>query len=950
LQRSNREPKAWPIGAIAVAKFMGIRSQLLGLVAAAVLPFLVLIGVGLWNQSRIAQAEALNRALGEARVLAAQIDDHLGNVENLMIGLSRAVSTDPADVKANDGLLAGVKAELPGFMSDIVVATPDGENIGSASGNRFSVADRSHFTQILAGQSIAIGDPVRSRVDQHWIFPVARAIRNSAGELQAVLIIGTSIENFRGAVHVSHLPAGSTVRITNERGIAVAAFPDVPDRVGRDLSKLGNVSRWLRAREGSEFAIWNDQVTRVTGYSTAYRAPWLVTVGMPMDVASAAVATKLKLGGLYSFFAIAVGAIIAWMLSGRIIRPLRQLERDAAILASGELSHRTSISSVGEFGRLADAFNRMASSLERRRNARLEHADDLRRAKNTLDSVIDASPVAIACSNLDRKVFLWNRAAEDIYGYSESEVLGQKIKIVPPDMEEAARELHRRACSGEVVRGIETRRLRKDGISLDIRLAAAPLFAEDGAVRGVAFVHEDITARKQAEQQLRQFAHFDQLTGLANRLTMRERLGSLLEDNRRQSSIAILDLDGFKDVNDTLGHSTGDRLLIEVAARLKAAVASRAPDALACRLGGDEFVIVVPDCGSPLLIAEVVGEALTRLSQTYVIGEHVLQLGASAGIAIGPRHGSGVDELLSSADLALYQAKKSGGRAYRFFTPALRANAQSRRVLDSELRHAFANGEFELYYQPQVRLCDNAVTGAEALLRWRHPVRGLLDPHAFIEALAGNALAPDVGRWVIETACAQAAEWRSQGFSLARMAVNLFPKQLQDSSLIAVVEAALRRSDLPPDLLELEITENIALNHEEAAKPLAQLREQGVKIAFDDFGTGYASLRYLTLFPVSRIKIDRSFVHDIANGAKSAAIVRSLIGMAQSLGLEVIAEGVETSAQAAFLRNERCEEAQGFLYGKPLSAVDFAVYLSVARLVAAIPGDRAVIAAAAAAG
>ena len=176
---------------------MGIRSQLLGLVAAAVLPFLVLIGVGLWNQSRIAQAEALNRALGEARVLAAQIDDHLGNVENLMIGLSRAVSTDPADVKANDGLLAGVKAELPGFMSDIVVATPDGENIGSASGNRFSVADRSHFTQILAGQSIAIGDPVRSRVDQHWIFPVARAIRNSAGELQAVLIIGTSIENFR---------------------------------------------------------------------------------------------------------------------------------------------------------------------------------------------------------------------------------------------------------------------------------------------------------------------------------------------------------------------------------------------------------------------------------------------------------------------------------------------------------------------------------------------------------------------------------------------------------------------------------------------------------------------------------------------------------------------------------------------------------------------------------
>jgi EAL domain-containing protein (putative c-di-GMP-specific phosphodiesterase class I) len=207
-------------------------------------------------------------------------------------------------------------------------------------------------------------------------------------------------------------------------------------------------------------------------------------------------------------------------------------------------------------------------------------------------------------------------------------------------------------------------------------------------------------------------------------------------------------------------------------------------------------------------------------------------------------------------------------------------------VLDSQLRHAFANDEFELHYQPQVRLSDGAVTGAEALLRWRHPERGLLGPHAFIDALAESPLALDVGRWILGTACAQAAAWRSQGFSLARMAVNLFPKQLCHHSLIADVEAALRHGGLPSDLLELEITENIALNHEEVAKPLARLREQGVKIAFDDFGTGYALLRCLTLFPVSRIKIDRGFVHEIASGAKSAAVVRSLIGMAQSLGLD----------------------------------------------------------------
>jgi diguanylate cyclase (GGDEF)-like protein/PAS domain S-box-containing protein len=928
----------------------GIRAQLLGLVAAAVLPFLVLIGAGLWNQSRTEQAEALNRALGDARILAAQVDDHIGNLENLMVGLGHAVSTNPADAAANDALLHDLKAELPDFIADITVALPDGENIGSASGQRYRVGALPFFRRVVAGDPVAVGDPLRSRVSGRWVFPVAHAIRNSVGELQAVLIVGTTIESFRGAVRANRLPPGSIVRILNERGIAVAAIPDVSDWAGRDLSKATNAGRRLRAGEGSEFATWNDGITRLTGYSTAYRTPWLVVVGMPMAVSSIPVVTKLKLSGLFGLFAIAIGSLIAWMLSGRIIRPLRQLERDAAILASGELSHRTSISAAGEFGKLADAFNRMASSLERRRNARLEHANELRQAKNTLDAVIDASPVAIACSDIDRKLFVWNRAAEDVYGYTEAEVLGQRAKIIPPDMTDAGDAVYRRACAGEIIRGFETRRIRKDGTFVDVRLAAAPLYAEDGVLRGVAYVHEDITARKKAEEQLRQFAHFDQLTGLANRLTMTETLERLLQDADRQTSIAILDLDGFKEVNDTLGHSTGDRLLIEVACRLKSAVASRAPDALVCRLGGDEFVIVIPDCGSPLLVAEVVGEALRRLSEPYAVSEHALQLGGSAGIAIAPLHGSGVDELLSNADLALYRAKRSGGRVYRFFSPSLRANAQSRRVLDSQLRHAFANGEFELHYQPQVRLSDGAVSGVEALLRWRHPERGLLGPRDFIDALADSPLALDVGRWILASACAQAAEWRSQGFLLARMAVNLFPRQLYHHSLIADVEAALRHGRLPSDLLELEITENIVLNHEEAAKPLARLREQGINIAFDDFGTGYASLRCLTLFPVSRIKIDRGFVQDIANGAKSAAVVRSLIGMAQSLGLEVVAEGVETTAQAAFLRNERCEEAQGHLYGKALSAADFAVYLSVARLVAAPggPSRETVVATAAA--
>jgi EAL domain-containing protein (putative c-di-GMP-specific phosphodiesterase class I) len=310
-------------------------------------------------------------------------------------------------------------------------------------------------------------------------------------------------------------------------------------------------------------------------------------------------------------------------------------------------------------------------------------------------------------------------------------------------------------------------------------------------------------------------------------------------------------------------------------------------------------------------------------------------------VAIAPNDGVSVDELLANADLALYQAKSAGGRVCRFFLPVLRAQAQARRALDLELRRAFADQEFELHYQPQVRLADEAVVGTEALLRWRHPTRGILAPGAFIDTLAESALAPDIGRWIIRTACAQAAEWRRMGLPLGRVAVNLFPCQAHDDKLVADVDEALRESGLPAAALELEITEFAALNHEDASGPLLKLHESGVRLAFDDFGTGYASLNYLTRFPVSRIKIDRSFVADITEDAEDAAIVRSLIAMARNLDLEVIAEGVETRAQAAFLHEQCCQEAQGFLYSKPLPPTEFEAYLRSKPLARQIrPGEK----------
>jgi diguanylate cyclase (GGDEF)-like protein len=390
--------------------------------------------------------------------------------------------------------------------------------------------------------------------------------------------------------------------------------------------------------------------------------------------------------------------------------------------------------------------------------------------------------------------------------------------------------------------------------------------------------------------------------------------------------IAVVDLDGFKDVNDTLGHPVGDKLLQKVARRL----ASASNGTRLYRLGGDEFVLILENCGDPLVATGLVEETLKQLSAQFTVDGHQLFIAASAGIAIAPENGSNVDDLMANADLALYDAKANGGRSYRLYVPTLRARAEGRRALETELRRACANQEFVLYFQPQIRSSDGVVTGAEALLRWKHPEKGILAPGTFIATLSESAESMEAGRWILMNACRMAASWRAMGLPPIRIGVNLFPSQFCNGALLQDVERALLESGLSPDALELEITENIALAREDGTLSLLRaLRSRGVGIAFDDFGTGYASLSYLTRYPLTRIKIDRSFIQniDLQSTAEDTAIVRSIIAMGRNLELEVIAEGVETPAQADFLKAEGCHELQGFLFSKPLPAAEFEEFL-----------------------
>lgn len=539
----------------------------------------------------------------------------------------------------------------------------------------------------------------------------------------------------------------------------------------------------------------------------------------------------------------------------------------------------------------------------------------LRRFQN----IAATSPDAIICVDERGCTTFWNRAAERMLGYTAGQMLGHSIDRVAP--EHFTARLRQLAAEGDSLmdgRTVEITVRAADGTEVPVELSGS-MWREDGGPSFGAILR-DITERRNNEERLLRLAHIDPLTGLPNRTLLRERLEQALPVEKA-ACVMMVDLDGFKDVNDSFGHAGGDALLAMVAKRLQACV--RAADTVA-RMGGDEFAVFLPGLSDIARMTGVADDLIESVSRILTIEGQAVAIGASVGIAIFPDHGTTVRELLTSADMALYQAKADGRQCHRFFTAGLREAASVRRAWQSDLAHAAEHDEFELYYQPQVSLATGSLVGAEALLRWRHPTKGLIGPAAFLPALEAGFLAPRIGAWIVRTACHQAAQWCARTAGPFRMGVNLFGAQFRAGDLAHKIRAALDESGLPPSSLELEITENIILRHDEQMiGPLRELRELGVGIAFDDYGTGYASLSMLKRYPLTRLKIDQTFVRTMLDSPEDAAIIRAILYLGRSFGLEVIAEGVETEAQAARLRKKGCETAQGYLFGAPMPAAEF---------------------------
>jgi diguanylate cyclase (GGDEF)-like protein/PAS domain S-box-containing protein len=456
--------------------------------------------------------------------------------------------------------------------------------------------------------------------------------------------------------------------------------------------------------------------------------------------------------------------------------------------------------------------------------------------------------------------------------------------------------------------------------------------AEMKLIELAVYIARIAVERKLNEAYIRHIAHHDTLTGLPNRLLLEDRLKqAVAQAHRRRAMVAVLfvDLDHFKAVNDSLGHQAGDLLLQAVAERMQQCL--REGDSVA-RLGGDEFVICLPEIDSDNDAALVAEKIQRLLANPLAIGDHMLQVGSSIGISMYPHDGENADALIKAADAAMYDAKSKGRSNYQFYTPKLNAKAHQRLAVTNQLRQALVRNEMVLHYQPQVSLASGEITGVEALLRWNHPEHGLLPPSDFIPILEEIGMMSEVGGWVLRTACARNAEWQRAGLPPIRMAVNLSARQFVAGSLVRVVAEALDKHRLEARWLDLEITEGLLLaSSEQVTESMTRLKNMGVGLSLDDFGTGYSSLSYLRSFPVQRLKIDRSFIHDITTDAGSANIVASIIALSQKMDLEVVAEGVETEEQRRYLQRQGCHEIQGFLFSPALPANEIESMLRARR-------------------
>ena len=549
--------------------------------------------------------------------------------------------------------------------------------------------------------------------------------------------------------------------------------------------------------------------------------------------------------------------------------------------------------------------------------------EEKERAQVTLKCIGDA---VISTDILGNITFL-NPAAERMTGWQLTEVTGlpmaKAFRIVNANI--------RKGAPNEMLKASEQHRIgslapdsvltQRDGTEIYIEDSVAPIHDHKGLGIGSVRVFRDVSAARAMAKQIAHLADHDFLTGLPNRALLYDRVGraiAMAKRNRNKVALLYLDLDGFKHINDSLGHSAGDKLLQCVALRLQDCV--RNPDTVS-RHGGDEFTVLLQELNQPEDAEIAVKRLLKSLALTYRMDEHTFHITTTIGVSVYPDDGPDAETLIRNADIAMYQAKENGRQSYKFFRPEMNLRAVERQSIEEDLRYALEREEFTLHYQPKINLATGAISGVEALLRWTHPTRGAVCPAEFIPIAEDSGLILPIGSWVLREACKQAQAWIEGGLRVGTVAVNVSAIEFRNEGFLEGILNTLSESGLDPKCLELEVTESVLMKNAEVATSILQsVREIGMRVAMDDFGTGYSSLSYLSKFPLDAIKIDQSFVRQIAKSPNETTIVNAIISLGQNLRLRVIAEGVETVEVLAFLQSRQCDEAQGFFFSRPIPA------------------------------
>jgi diguanylate cyclase (GGDEF)-like protein len=825
---------------------------------------------------KVAERDLTNTALLLSRHFDQQLSD-LQHVHEDILTYVRAGGLDTAEafekqmsLLATHEMLRTRLAALP-HVGGLSVFNKDGWLINSSEVwpvPDVRISDRHYFGEFTSGRPTpdVIVEPVISKVTGVWTTIFARKIVDQQGKIIGFASRGVEPSHFEEFVASLALDSDTTISMIHHDGTVIARYPQDAKLVGRNISANPAFQRAMAAG-GNLSGLFVSSATdddRIGAARTLNHFPIVIIAATSTETALADWRAQTRL----QFFAAVLAVIVVIVIISLIVRQLQRQHRAAQKLLSEKSQHLdTAINNMTQGLLLFDAQARLVIC-----NERYIEMFSLSR---------DIVKPGCGLHELMRHRKENGTFAGDVDSYCR--------KFLDPKDDEAQ----------DTVISVP------DGRLIHLIYKRSP----DG---GWATTLEDITERRRVEARIEHLAHYDPLTGLPNRTLFQRRADELLQHTAyARFAILYIDIDEFKRINDSLGHTIGDEFLKAVATRLSQSIG---PDDFVARLGGDEFAVVQRDAHSEDHVNTLVARIYAALRTPFDCRSHNLAADASIGVALAPDHGNDLHGLLKRADLAMYAAKAAGRRTHRFFEPSMETEANQRRALEIDLRTAVAEGSFEIHYQPLVDLKTNAVTGCEALLRWRHPRRGMVSPAEFVPIAEETGLIEEIGDWVLRAACAEAAAWPDH----VRIAVNVSPVQFRSQTLSLKVAAAVAESGLDPRRLELEITEAVLIADDDAALvALNELRELGVRIALDDFGTGYSSLSYLQRFPFDKIKIDRSFVKELARGT---SIIKAVVSIAADRNMVTTAEGVETEEQREAVHALGCTQMQGYLFSPPRQA------------------------------